>query len=84
MVAMNELATICSLTTDDAQPPAESGSALPVGWARMSPRCSSGASHEGGHTGSGHENAEPVLLAPQDDFSQSSLSSSSCSSRRPL
>jgi hypothetical protein len=32
MVAMNELATICSLTTGDAQPPAESGSALPVGF----------------------------------------------------
>jgi hypothetical protein len=51
MVAMSELATICSLTTGDAQPPAESGSALPVGWARVSPRRSSGASHEGGKTG---------------------------------
>ncbi len=33
---------------------------MPVGWARMSPRRSSGASHEGGQTGNGHENAEPV------------------------
>ena len=32
----------------------------------MSPRRSSGASHEGGQTGSGHENAEPVLLAPRE------------------
>ena len=34
MAGMNELATICSLTAGDAEPPAESGSALPVGWAR--------------------------------------------------
>ena len=30
----------------------------------MSPLRSFGGSHEGGQTGSGHENAEPVLLAP--------------------
>lgn len=33
--------------------------------AKMSPRRSSGASHEGGQTGTGHENAEPVLQVPE-------------------
>jgi hypothetical protein len=32
----------------------------------MSPRRPSGASHEGGQTGSGHEHAEPVLPAPRE------------------
>jgi len=39
---------------------------LLVGRARMSPRRSSGASHEGGQTSSGHENAKPILLAPRE------------------
>ncbi len=40
----------------------------PSGGLEMSPRRSSGASHEGGQTGGGHKNAEPVLLAPRGTF----------------
>lgn len=57
-----------TLTTGTPCVASESGSALPVGWARMSPRRSSGASHEGGQTGRRAQRSGAHIAGPAQGF----------------
>ncbi len=67
---MNEFATIRALTTGNAELPAESGSALPVGWARDdAPALRQEHRTRVGRRAGGRKNAEPVQgQAPPSAF----------------